>query len=1208
MPKNSSDWRVNNMHRAIQVMHEEDTYMELLTAHTQVDPIADPTAKGGHIMTKLNKMVITQQDQVIAIRNDAVSKATANQLKITITSGEKALYEIASVDGDYKATRTLVQLSPITKMVVKNFTTDVASIQFLSKGEDESAKQNSNVYKHCAIRYTKRGADIMPFMKVSDGVSMFTSLEDGKNYTAQEVRDMGAYLYIAGTYSASEGRKGAISLVRVESSTDLVGIVNDNTYGSFGRYHNTSLTEGALQKLATRFGQYRTGMGLKVISTAPTALLIGKWGFADGQGLVLDREFASQLSASTDKYEVLPRACTGLMVQHRPYSVWKLESKVIAGSHMATKIMHDVSQNTDNIMWVRRSDYDAQAIYEDAMNGDAQYQGKVIVLYTEDVDYGKLNEVSVYTDLNGAKAPHDVSRLTGLNVMAIDKVREKNTVALNTQFIDTMLFADYEATKALLAEIATDDIAKLNENIFSLETSIPTVKNIDDKFVPSIVKAVAPRMALNNRRLFAEISEDAFSGESKKIENLHFPVKGKNRLLTVDPASDFGFNALQADECFIPGKQGINVILMRNPKITPGEFVSLSCISLGEYISRVRNTDTMTAAEKVATIEFAKVLTTGCIALPNFVDILDMLGGADFDGDTAGVIEDTRVTNIFNKLNSLAVRVNNNIASITNNTVIVNEHAFFKAFYKLINNGNKTIGEITYMANLLLSLIGQIKKGKREDAVYFFKNIADNNGGSEDYTPLATQPANVSNGNVVTVSFEIMANLVEKAKSIELTDDNMKALLFDLVTCHMMVQMETIDAPKKGTKVPVPFPELLDKMKQASKTRLFVSPGLIASPDKKVGKNIKEAEGIVFSVEKNEGLALDTGSDKKKTYFVQDSMNDIRVDCAKELFKTARVVRAKAVETSDERTEYERQFQIVGEQHKGAIVNSFVELKYAYNTIRSANGLMGEDRTAFMEALSNTGRAITPGLTAAERGKLAEYISMPSKEDAIHGPFAMKAFPEEYVEMALESGYADSSIYGEEILISKNIVEGDILNFVAGFADQNNKQASVREPIYGEYTIATSRGKLYATREIERLEPEFDLEKGIIVTTTATEPLMQALEQGKELELIIGKGDRIQVGGKTVSTLRSNNGFKGLSGLYHELKGHAERSFVTKKKTRNGITEQICFVFIPHNMNKVVAPVETAASFNYDELSEMEGDIFSDVPFAGLCEVEGDVF
>ena len=774
------------------------------------------------------------------------------------------------------------------------------------------------------------------------------------------------------------------------------------------------------------------------------------------------------------------------------------------------------------------------------------------------------------------------------------------------QQLETFAMADPEATKQLMKDLAQVYDKKLYHEALTPKVKVPSIKEVEQLYTTGLVKSIAPKFALQNKKVFGTIADQAVQGMVKAVRGLNYKVPGQSRILQFDFGADFGVRILPAGTCYAPGIKERVLIGTRNPKMFTGEYLMMNNLSRKEVEELIDANEELTKKQKKLLKREFKFLSSSTIVVAAYEAYKNATGGADVDGDTLNITTYRKFSRLIKKgaIRSTAISVSTpNVKQEKDMTF--NLSAVHTAFVKLITNGNLSIGEVTFMNNYLLGLLFDIKAGKLDAAVEFFTWAGNNGKGKDKYSPLKRKYNEELDMESIEVSFDIMDRIVNNIKSIELTADNMTKALYDLNAVFMMLQMETIDAAKKGTTVPVPFKNLLNKFKQASKTKLDIDLG-IKLDSKKDYKGYKEIDGVKYLVETRKGWQdIEVGQQVNKVYFHQDLLHEIRLEAARDVMRAARRLR-KMYDKVSFSDDTKHLFLTKLDATDIRLVRDLRELKNLYNSI---NAGVSEDEAqepyyaVYLEALANTVRLITKDMPDAERAVLVEAVCMPSEDGrSRYSSFAMNTLKEEYIQMVLEN-FSEIEVAGEKLTHAENIEEGDVLEFSFGVAKTEEKLAATKANIHGKFVIKEINGRLYATKNIKDLLPEVEFTNKLVFRAvdedidTLKDTLMNA--QNVELKVEFKKGNLIIADGEVVGKFITSSGFGPLNRLYQDSNGVIERIMVVQERMNNGDMKDVLIAVLNCDSTPVVSEaeaknktIEDIAIENMNATESNEEDLF----------------
>lgn len=1154
------------------------------------------------------RIAIKTQKQLRAAKNDISRKQSTNIVKLVFNRSGLHFELTQAISNSLELDKKPgFVLDGITELTVENFTDTIIAAEFRGSGNQQQKQevtQKANLFYFAAVKIDGRNSDVISLYKRNGEIIGYSHVTKQRGPVSLErLKECGYGLYIGAAYSPSEARKNTTTLYKTDSSKELEKKMDKLTFGTYTILRGKEITLEESQKIAARMGQWKTGMTHMEDSKLVAAFFMGKWNVdgiehADGKAFARDVKVAKVLS--NEKYEIVRNAVEGILIQNRPFAICKTEAKVTNDGYIKNKILYDAGGH-GRVIWINREEVTQEQQREFDKKDKGEYAGCVVVVKPKDVPED-LRLVDYYTDLNGLKASFDLRRDSGLNILAIDKPLKGGTVNTNMQQLETFAMANPVATKQILKEIASDFNKSKMYSVLNLKPGVPSIKDMEQMYTAGIVKSIAPSFALQNQKVFGVIADQTTQAMVKAVNGLNYKVPGQSRIMQMDFCADFGVRVIPAGYCYAPGIKERILIFTRNPKQHTGEFLILKNLTRKELFKMIDENEQLSKAQKKVLKREYRLLSESTVVIPAYEQYKDATGGSDVDGDTLTMVSYRKFTKLIkkaikeNKIRPTAIQVETPKVE-QERDMKFDLKAIHTAFVKLINNGNLTIGEVTYMNNFLLGLLFDLMNGNSAAALEFFKFAGNNGKGEEEYYACPRKYNADLKMNVIDVSFEILEGMVENIKEMELTMANMIAALDDLNAAFMMLQMETIDAAKKGTEVPVPYKGLLNKFQQASKTRIDVDLGVKVRDDldEDAAKLYKKTnEGVKYLVEQRSGWVqegVDKNGEPIMKYIHQDLFHEIRVEIAREVMRIARVLKRKHDSTRYSE-DIANHFIAAKDQAGEKLVHDLIELKKMYNTV---NAGIREDVTeephykVYMEALANTVRLITASMDDADRAELVEAICVPRTDHGSkYSSFAMSTLKEEYLKMVARN-FAEIDIAGEPLMVRKNVEEGDVLSFNFGVAKDGDRLAATRADISGEFVIRKINDRYYATKKIEELIPAVEMNNKIIFRADVSanphvvkEALLNA--EKVELKIVFGEGNLVVADGKTVGKFITVSGMTELNELYDGAVGTISNVMIVEETLNDMVTKKDVLVAVMER-DSLITPEE--------ELIEDE-DIFGD--------------
>jgi hypothetical protein len=371
--------------------------------------------------------------------------------------------------------------------------------------------------------------------------------------------------------------------------------------------------------------------------------------FKDGFAMVASEFVAECLTAIDPKrYFVMPDAPAGISLQTRPWTC-KVMAQCVMRAYLKEFVNYRISVDHTKMVTIYRDEVDdkiqakfTKTVFSKGKEG--AYAGKWVRI----VDSRKSDEEAAdyATDLNGLKAPFDLTRMSGLNALDMSHTEHHPESGANasSQSIQSAMVIDPVATKVWYERKMRAMIESIRERLLADEGSAPTYAEISSGNVdiPQLIGRIAPKFVLENYApIFRSNIDNACKGLVTAFNRLNVTVPGAYMKLTTDPAADFGARILtysKDGECEVispvaNAAKWNRMILVKYPKMHFREFAKAVPVSLAEYARRVNASEKLTAYQKKLIIEQAGKMTGGNIAIPALEELKNMLAGMDFDGD-----------------------------------------------------------------------------------------------------------------------------------------------------------------------------------------------------------------------------------------------------------------------------------------------------------------------------------------------------------------------------------------------------------------------------------------------------------------------------------------------------------------------------------------------------------------------------------------------
>lgn len=356
----------------------------------------------------------------------------------------------------------------------------------------------------------------------------------------------------------------------------------------------------------------------------------------------------------------------------------------------------------------------------------------------------------------------------------------------------------------------------------------------NDSFVDDTVKLVEPSFLTKDAVLVKKLGEKIKEKAVNDINNYSFKVEGFYEKGVPDYGMFFGKALLANNEFYAPKthlKNGQEVVVIRHPKMAKEEFAILKSVSLLALKRRVNKLEKETKnslglLQVAALREIVSSLKKGAAMFP-FQDknLAAKLGGADLDGDGFDIITDSRIIELYKKLNENAI----DFGAIKHSDKMLrfDNTAIDTAYLAQIENGNLPVGKAVVYGYTMRCVAEDIQKRfltqETWDKLYTYllnkvrNSVVDRISATEQRTAQALFNKNKSENAVPYVhqlldeGKAIDVNVIETFASMVYDEFNIRQLdsfatvLADLEPLMSSVVGHIIDAAKNNEMVPCPF-------------------------------------------------------------------------------------------------------------------------------------------------------------------------------------------------------------------------------------------------------------------------------------------------------------------------------------------------------------------------------------------------------------------
>lgn len=452
-------------------------------------------------------------------------------------------------------------------------------------------------------------------------------------------------------------------------------ILDKITYGLTGKLEMPWIARGAdeVSKMSTRIGQVWAS-AVEGPAVHAYAIYGGKFTMNDGyehrdgwatvNAKLITEMINDYLASNGSDLRFSEDAVIGIGTQMRPFSN-KALAVAYPQAYINEFIAHRNLHGTYVVLNVNNISNDDQAEYDKLFSADkdikksSKFYGRLIII-TDKSDWQFGDRIDLLSDLNSDKATHDLRRLSTANILSFSHAEKSDEDAhMSTQLWPILLGkcmskGDVEKAKGIVAELMQHEADRQIEKINSSE---PRALDISDIFIDEdgnysfraerILSETAPGyMRDNDSVLYRSMAQSKLKGLVTMADQFRHPLNGGYYKLGVDPAADFDLRLLSRTDDFVEvlvrddrdkdaAIEHVHGLLKRYPGPGTRELLNIRVITLDEYAERV-DASCLSKLEKYLVIGAAKAqVRWGFVLLPADKGILNLMGGADFDGDGA---------------------------------------------------------------------------------------------------------------------------------------------------------------------------------------------------------------------------------------------------------------------------------------------------------------------------------------------------------------------------------------------------------------------------------------------------------------------------------------------------------------------------------------------------------------------------------------------
>ena len=462
----------------------------------------------------------------------------------------------------------------------------------------------------------------------------------------------------------------------------------------------------------------------------------------DGQDFISAECFAEAINSSSDeKFDINPKSLVGKHIQSRLYFAHKAKSQIVFQKEL-NYIVKKLSDKYEVVL-IRKDKITnkIQRQFRDAVLGKTgPYSNKLIVIYEKSVK-DPLNAVDSLTDLNALKSSYDLKAKSNINMLKDITVHKyvDEGASLSNQMLQTCLEADYEGTVKQMTKLLSN---KIDDKFNTTDKAVEHVSAEQFESIKidtaTLLTQIAPSYVFNNdRNLYKSFVKNLVQGSVKDINEIAVKFAGVYAAVVPDVAAIYGGRFLHICKD-AKGTTYIEVlskhaetnhveelVMVKYPKNHLQENAYCRIVSVKEYCKRVDACNTLTEVEKGYIKLNASKLSEGCVMIPAYSIIKNMLAGLDFDSDAVQMFYDKFIIDAYKKVGMKAIVIEAPTSASTADKYYDSELGLW-VWHKYCNEDRETVGQVTIMNMVFISLRHMLKYGtayEKDRALDVFANI-----------------------------------------------------------------------------------------------------------------------------------------------------------------------------------------------------------------------------------------------------------------------------------------------------------------------------------------------------------------------------------------------------------------------------------------------------------------------------------------------------
>lgn len=599
----------------------------------------------------------------------------------------------------------------------------------------------------------------------------YTDLRDGKEYSADEFKatfdtdpvTMDRYSEAGLPVITKNGLKNNVMLLvrdDVAESTRQYGNLAD--MGMLKSHTGEELPVNQFLKLATRASSHMSPEFGQGIALGAVAVYMGKYAQnkADGESftLLLPQGQASHNRAYTEKDQLIgvnDSLFTAIIEKYAKNVVWYIRKN---GGEQKQEIMDNLKRSSKSL--------------EESIVIIADYIGQV---------------PEIFGDLNSFKEAWDIDGVSGFNSQGLYTDTNKKDVKVSGQTVFKALATDAKQEFGnLFLEIFAKHVRIAIERRPHLVKDAETFLDVLHRDPATAMQMIDPQAEFNFPWLRKKALSDLTKTLSNMINGMFVHVDGRYVLAQVDPSVMFEIELLDSNEVIMDEQllQNKSVLLFKDPTIGLNEYQEARVVSKSEYKARViaaYNANKINLKTAQGLCDYVEFMCSAAIIVSGNDIVKCKLAGFDFDTDHLRVIVEESVVQFFRKhVKSVAVKIDASQVEIQDDgkRYTVGYNLMAQAANILDTLGIKDIGTVTNTWQVIQAMyINNDLSGFKK----FVTTVLGNNGrGTKTYKPFCV-PQNVNGELAIEIGLNKIRDMVDSAKKMALTEENLQIALLDFV-------------------------------------------------------------------------------------------------------------------------------------------------------------------------------------------------------------------------------------------------------------------------------------------------------------------------------------------------------------------------------------------------------------------------------------------